>query len=212
MIHKGEFKKIEVHNEEGVIVSSETVYSMDNRISLFGDELPVLPHHTLVEGFGYLEDGYIQMSGEITLSTETQLNIEIKEMGELNERRNYIKVKTKFKISLLRAYALGNSKKSLAVNESKETRDLSLGGVCFYSNRKFFKNQKLLIDFDHIKPNLITAVKVLRKDRDYNQTGYKYTYGCEFVDLDNEQQRAICEYVFRVQIENHNKKIDNDLD
>ena len=100
----------------------------------------------------------------------------------------------------------------MSINESIETRDLSLGGICFYSNRTFFTDQRLLIDFHlhHLKSNFIAEAIVLRRVHEKQKNGFRYKYGCRFINLDNEHQRILCEYVFRVQIENHRRIMEVD--
>lgn len=213
MAMKEVYKKIDIFNEEyGVFISSSNINSTSSRITLFGDDLDIIAHHTVVEIIGYSEDGIIRMNGRVTLSTSAQLNMDIIESEGKKERRNFLKVKTKFKIIILRAYSLGKSNKSLMINDSIVTRDLSLGGICFYSNKTFFTNQRLLIDFHHLRSNFIAEALVLRKVHEKHKDGFRYKYGCKFINLDNEQQRVLCEYVFRVQIENHRRLMGADLD
>jgi len=203
---KDTFKKIDIFSEDkGIIISSHNIHTEGDRITLFGEDFELISHQTIVEVIGYFEDGVILMHGLITLSTSSQLNITIVSTDKKRERRNYLKVKTKQKINILRAFAMGNSNKSMIVHETVLTRDLSLGGICFFSNRTFFINQKLLFDFNFLKARFIAEGLVLRKERQNYRTDYRYKYACKFINLNSEHQRVLCEYVYKIQIDAHKR-------
>lgn len=204
------FKKIDVfYEEQGIQISSVAVSSMDNRITLMGDQFQLIAHQTLVDVIGYLEDGIVLMTGKVTLSTASQLNLDVESIDEKQERRKYLKVKTNFKTRLIKAHALGKRNKSILVNENVEIRDLSLGGACIYSNKTFFKKQRLYLDFSHLKPGFIAEAIVLRREKESYKIGFRYRYGCQFQNLGNEEQRILCEYVFKIQIQNHKRLKEN---
>lgn len=207
------YKKIDVYNDnEDIIISSSIIHSSVDRITLLGDDFELINHKTKVRLLGYLEDGVVLMNGRVTLSTNTQLNLEILELDIKKERRKFLKVRINFKANLLKSYSLGKSKKSMRINEVIRVRDISLGGIGFYSNNTYLKNQKLLIDLSHIRTNFIVEAIVLRKDFNNFRLGYRYRYGCSLINIQNEQQRILCEYVFKVQIETHKKLMKKDLD
>jgi c-di-GMP-binding flagellar brake protein YcgR len=159
----------------------------------------------VVDVIGYLQDGVVLMSGKLTLSTPNQVNFNIIKTDGKQERRSYLKVKIQLRTKLLKAFSLGRSEKSYAVNETIQTRDLSLGGVGFYSNSIFFRKQKISIDFNCLKPGFIAKAEILRKERGPFKNGYRFKYGCRFLNIGSEEERVLCEFVFRTQLENHRR-------
>lgn len=191
--------------EEEVTITSSNINIMGNRVILMGDDFGLIPHRSVVEVVGYLQDGIIFMNAKVTLSTNSQLNFEILKADGKQERRSFLKVKVYMHAKLLRAYSLGRNSKGYAINEAIQTRDLSLGGIAFYSNRTLFRRQKIEIDFNILKPGFIAHAEVLRKERGPFRGGFRFKYGCRFMDISGEEERVLCEFVFRTQIENHRK-------
>lgn len=212
MNHNSTYKKVEILNSDNEIIISATRMNLfQKRITLHGYDFPLIDHNTRVKVIGYLEDGIVSMEGEVTLSIESQINLDILGFDAKNDRRRYLKVKTNLSANLLKAYGCGNSKKYFNIYETVETRDLSVGGICFFTNRTFLNGQRLLIDLYPIKTSFIVEAIVLRRRHNNNKLDYRYRYACKFINLDYEQQRALCEYVFRVQIENHKKKMNKGM-
>ncbi|MEL7656560.1 MAG: PilZ domain-containing protein [Bacillota bacterium] len=203
---KNDFIKMNIYYpEDQTTVSSTRINFLGERAILLGDDFALIPHQSTVDVVGYLQDGVVLMSGKVTLSTSSQLNFNIIKTDDKQERRNSLKVKVELKTKLLRAFSMGRRSRSFAVNETIITRDLSLGGVAFYSNHVFFKKQKVSIDFNFLKPGFISKAEVLRKEKGPFKNGYRYKYGCRFMNISNEEERVLCEFVFRTQLENHRK-------
>ncbi len=196
--------------EEEVTVSSSNINAMGDRIILMGEDFGLIPHQSVVEVVGYLQDGIVFMNAKVTLSTSSQLNFDIIKTDGKQERRSYLKVKVYMHSKILRAFSLGKSAKPYAINESIQTRDISLGGVAFYSNRVLFKRQKIELDFNMLRPGFIAQAEVLRKERGPFRGGYRFKYGCRFLNISGEEERVLCEFVFRTQIENHRKLMRQD--
>jgi uncharacterized protein (UPF0248 family) len=200
------FKKISIFNEEDkVTVTSTNISAVSGRIILMGEDFSLIPHHTIVEVVGYLEDGIVFMKGQVTLSTKSQLNIEILKSDGKQERRSYLKVRVFMNAKLVRAFSLGRRRKPYVFNDQIQTRDLSLGGVAFYSNKTLFRKQRIEIDLNMLKPGFIAKAEVLRREKGTFRGGYRYKYGCRFLDMSGEEERVLCEFVFRTQIETHRK-------
>lgn len=191
--------------DEEVTVTSTNINAMGSRIILLGEDFGLIPHKSIVEVVGYLQDGIVFMNAQVTLSTSTQLNFDIIKTDVKQERRSYLKVKVYMNSKLLRAFSLGKKNKPYLINEPIQTRDISLGGVAFYSNRILFKRQKVELDFNILKPGFIALAEVLRKERGPFRGGYRFKYGCRFLNISGEEERVLCEFVFRTQIENHKK-------
>lgn len=191
--------------ENDVSISSTIVNADGERLFITGEGFGLIPHHSNVDVVGYFEDGLVVMSAEVSLSTDSQVNLNIIKTENIENRRKYIRVKLFKKTNLIKAYSLGKNNKSYLINELIETRDVNLGGIGFYSNKRLFKNQKIRVDFDFLKPGFEAYAEILRIEKGWFSSGYKYKYGCTFLNKNNEDERTICEYVFKVQIENHNK-------
>jgi hypothetical protein len=191
--------------EEDVSVTSATISTTGGKIILMGEDFGLIPHQKIVEVVGYLEDGIVFMKGKVTLSTRSQLNIEILKSDGKQERRSYLKVKVFMNAKLVRAFSLGRRRKPYVFNDQIQTRDLSLGGVAFYSNRTLFRKQRIEIDLNILKPGFIAQAEVLRRERGTFRGGYRFKYGCRFMNISGEEERVLCEFVFRTQIETRKK-------
>ena len=111
MAKKLKFKKVDViDRDEKLLASSEEVSFSDNRITLHGYDFPVIDHDTRVKILGYFEDGIMPMNGKITLSIETQMNLEIIKSDGKHDRRAYLKVQTDMKAAIKRTYSTGAGK------------------------------------------------------------------------------------------------------
>lgn len=198
--------------ETAIAISSEKVTYMEGKLTLQGRDFTIIPHGSAVECVGYLWDGFVKIKGEVAISTESQLNIVIKDMSGKQERRSFLKVRTGVNVVLTRAFSLGRRCKPYRINETILTKDLSLGGVSFYSNRILFKKQQIEIDFSAVIPDLKVRAEVLRKERGsflHKVRGafkrYRYIYACRLLKVSGEAERALCAYVLRTQLENRKK-------
>lgn len=202
--------------ETATAVSSEKINFTEGKLSLKGRNYSLIPHGSAVEGIGYLWDGFVMIEGEVALSTESQLNVIIKKMSGKQERRSFLKVRTGVNVVLSRAFSLGKSGRAYRINETIYTKDLSLGGISFYSNRVLFKKQQIEIDFGAVIPNFRARAEVLRKERGsflHKVKGafkrYRYIYACRLLEVSGEEERVLCEYVFRTQLENRRRLLKN---
>jgi hypothetical protein len=198
---KVEILFLEVENT----ISSTNISSNEDRIIIFGEDFPQLPHGSVVDLVGYFEDGLVFMTGEISLATEYQINLRILKTNDKENRRKFIRVKAHNKIILLKAYSMGRCRKEYSINEVVETRDINLGGLGFYSNRRLLLKQKILMDFSFLKPGLHVEAMILRAEKNLGSLNYRYKYGCFFINRNSEEERIVCEYVFKMQIENHRR-------
>lgn len=199
-----------VYEPGGLNITTTNISASGGRIILMGDDFGLIPHQTMVDVVGYLEDGIVFMKGKVTLSTRSQLNLEILKSEGKQERRNYLKVKVFMNAKLVRAFSLGKRRKPYVFNDQIQTRDLSLGGVAFFSNRTLFRKQRIEIDLNVLKPGFIAQAEVLRRERGVFRGGYRYKYGCRFLDISGEEERVLCEFVFKTQIETRKKLTHHD--
>lgn len=207
-----QYKKIAIFGETGEpILSSSNMTVFDERITLHGKDFPLVSHRTIVNATGYQNDGIVNFLGKVTLSTNAQLNMEIVDFKAKHNRRAYLKVRTDLQTKVLHVYSLGRRKRQFPVREAIELRDISLGGIGFYSNRKYFKKQRIVVDFNELKKDFQATAIILRRSDEDKKYGFKYKYGCMFTDLKTEEQRVLLEYVFKKEIENHKKKLEENF-
>lgn len=193
-------------DEKEIIISSTSLTAEGDRFILRGEGFPLVKHRSLVDVVQFFEDGFVEGEGEISLSTESQLNVRILKEDEKQNRRKYIRVKVQDRIRLIRAYSLVSGRRSYVIDEEAQAEDMNIGGVCFRSNRVFLKKQKIDIGFEFLKGFRVVTAEVLRIRKAEPGSGHRYRYGCRFLELDQEQERSVCEYVFKVQIESSRKK------
>ena len=96
--------------EEEVTITSSNINAMGSRIILMGEEFGLIPHQSIVEVVGYLQDGIVFMNAKVTLSTSSQLNFDIIKTDNKQERRSYLKVKVYMNSKLLRGFSLGKER------------------------------------------------------------------------------------------------------
>ena len=213
MIENENYIKVDLlDSDQQLLLSARSCKIDDNRIILSGVNLPIINHETQIKAVLYLKDGIMMMHGKVTISTDMQTNIEILDYTEKEERRQNIKVKAEFKSRILKVYRRTRGhefdeigRRGIPLNEEIRARDISVGGICFYSNKRFFKNQSIFFEFDQCKKPFVIEAVVLRKEASERTAEYRYRYGCKLVNLSKVQQESICEYVFRIEIENYKK-------
>jgi len=199
------FNKVDIRdNEENTIISSNQVALNEGRLILLGDFPVLLSHGVRVNATGFLEDGFVDFSGTVSLSVENQINLTDIVLGEKMDRRNFLKVKAPFEGILLMGYEMVNGKKTLLTDEPVRIRDVSVGGIGFYFGKSLIKKQKILLELDSIREGFVAEAVVLRKERIRHEI-LKYRYGCRFLSLDNVQQSVLCKYVFKTQLEGRRK-------
>lgn len=210
-VNNFDYIKMDVVNSENEIIITSTEFSViGNRFILHGEDFPLLARNSAVKIIGFSEDGIVPMDGIVTLSIKKQLNINVVEFDEKNERRAYLKVRTDAYATVRRAF-MGRSGKGFIINEEVKLRDISVGGICFFSDKVFFVKQRLYIELHEIREGLVVKAIVLRKGRESYTTGFRYRYACRFAALNSVDERILCEYVFKMELENYQKELEKDL-
>jgi hypothetical protein len=205
-------KALIVNEEAGINISSENASLVGSKLSLRGKDFPVTAHKTRVDVVTYFEDGLRFMWGEISLSLPEQVNVDImSDPGKRQERRRNLKVRTSFDAKVLSVESLGKKRRRMRVDEGIRLRDLSLGGAGFFSNHVFFRNQKIVLDLSYLKPGFVTVFQVLRRERtqehpESGARGFRFRYGGRVLKLTGEEERTVCEYVFKVQLTEHHRR------
>lgn len=206
-----EYKKIEVrHPESDITIVSNDYNIIGNRVILHGHDFSLVDRNSVVKLIGYRDDGIVQMEGVATLSIKKQINVDVEKFGQISDRRDYLKVRTNIEAAIIKAYMANRKGKVFHVDDKIRLRDISIGGICFFSDKVYFIGHRLYIDLNNIAADLIVEAVVLRKRRE--ETGnYKYRYACRFVDLDMAKEREICEYAFKRELINHEKELEKDM-
>lgn len=204
------YKKVDIVDADcRILISSVNVNVDKERIILHGDGFPVLAHNTFTKAIGYMKNGVVAMEGTVSLSIESQLNLDVIRKSEKTDRRSYLKVKTDAEVNILATFT--SMGKGLRIGENVRLRDISVGGICFFSDRVYFIKQGLYIELGEIRKGLIVKAVVLRRDKERPLSGFRYRYACKFSELSNLGQRLICEYVFKMELENYRKEKEKDL-
>ncbi len=193
---------MELVDLEGRTLLATTDVRLDeetNRIQLHGRDFDCIDADTLVTAVGYMDDGILLMDAVVSISTRMQANIEIIKTHEKQERRSSLKVRTSFKTRIIKVRINRPNAKIMYQNTDIETKDLSMGGIGFFSDRPFFKNQLVDILMNQVKAGMTLRARVLRRS-ELKDSGWRYRYGCSFVNLTPEDERAICEFVFKAQL------------
>ncbi|MDR2089995.1 MAG: hypothetical protein LBP73_11665 [Clostridiales Family XIII bacterium] len=201
--------------DAGLHVSAENVAIEPSRLILRGVGFTNIPHRTPVDIIVYYEDGIQFFFGEVTLSLSTQINVEILSVvSDKKERRRSLKVRTSFDARGLRMFSL-TGKRSMRINVPIRVRDLSMGGIGFFCNHPFFRRQRIILDMSYLKDDFKVGFQILRKERieahmvggvDISKIGFKFRYGGILLQITAEQERLITEYVFKVQLSEHQRR------
>lgn len=153
--------------------------------------------------------GFRVLVGKVYLSTMDFIRlIEITSLLDY-ERRNFFRVETNIRATIERprkkdeqtAEQGEQGEEQETITITVRVRDLSLGGVLFFSDENFSIGDEFAIKL-HIGHLNTTLPCVLRRVKQVDQT---YRYGCEFVGLTEAQNGALCAFVFQRQREQINK-------
>jgi hypothetical protein len=203
--------------DEGVHASAENVTIESNRMIMRGVGFMNIPHRTRVDIIVYYEDGIQFLFGEVTLALSTQINIEIiSVVSDKKERRRSLKVRTSFDAAVIRMFSMSGHR-YMRTAVPIRVRDLSMGGVGFFCNHPFFRKQKLILDMGYLKSGFNVEFQILRKERieahmidgvEVSMIGFKFRYGGTISRITAEQERLITEYVFKVQLLEHQRRKD----
>jgi hypothetical protein len=203
--------------DEGVHASAENVTIEPNRMIMRGIGFMDIPHRTPVDIIVYYEDGIQFFFGEVTLALSTQINVEIiSVVSDKKERRRSLKVRTSFDATVIRMFSM-SGRRYMRMAVPIRVRDLSMGGIGFFCNHPFFRKQKLILDMSYLKSGFKVEFQILRKEKieahmvegvEVATVGFKFRYGGIMSQITTEQERLITEYVFKVQLLEHQRRKD----
>lgn len=211
--------KVEVLDENGkIIVAAESGFLVPKNIQsdedcivmIKGRRLPELDRNRIVSVVTTTKGGdRIKFSGAISVSTDTQMNIQVLRSGDskvLEERRRFFKIKVREKG---KAMFYVRDEKTIRFDEpvTVEVLDINVGGVflvCDPEEVEFVPDDLICLEvFLQKDYPLNAAVRVLRVQRD--SEGNICGYGCEFRGLTAAQEDYIGRFIYRVQSEQRQK-------
>jgi hypothetical protein len=203
--------------DEGLHASAENVTIEPNRMILRGAGFMNIPHRTSMDIIVYYEDGIQFLFGEVTLALSTQINLEILSVvSDKKERRRSLKVRTSFDATVMRMFSM-SGRRYMRTAVPIRVRDLSMGGVGFFCNHPFFRKQKLILDMSYLKSGFKVEFQILRKEKveahmvdgvEVSTISFRFRYGGTISQITAEQERLITEYVFKVQLLEHQRRKD----
>lgn len=198
--------------EKGFIVPKNMQADEDCIVMIKGRDLPELDHNKIVSVVMTTKSSdRIRYSGAISVSMETQMNIQLLRSGDtkvLEERRRFFKIKVN-----------ENGKVLFFVRDEKTIRfdepvaiavlDINVGGVflmCDPDEAEFMLDDLLCVEINlFMDYPLNAAVRVLRVQRD--SEGSICGYGCEFQGLTAAQEDYIGRFIYKVQSEQRQKEV-----
>lgn len=212
MVNDVVYKKIELIHPSKVGNITATRYNFEgNRLILHGERFMLVNRHSKVRLMGYCDDGVMEMHGKVTMSIPSQVNIDIDSIGKATDRRDSLKVRTDAEAIITGFYMPGRNNKKFSIRDNIRLRDISAGGVCFFSNNVYFVKQRLYIDLFDVAEQLKVDALLLRKKKEDRPGGHRYRYACKFVGVDPISERKLFEYAFKTELENHRKEQEKDL-
>lgn len=165
--------------------------------------------------FRYIDEnsGIYSFKGEVIrrFKEKSIYLLEIKYKGNLRkiQRREFFRIETYKKIIL----EIPSSKKYFESDKLLDLydsidfikgkfllKDISAGGVGFFSNTKFKLNQRFIINFNLNNLTVKVLGEVVR-NVEVNENDKKYLIGVKFEKLDSKKRRKIINYVFNKQRE-----------
>lgn len=122
------------------------------------------------------------------------------ELIDIEQRRNNVKVKTNFTVTITMCDYEGNIQHGVdkkPVECAGTVRDMSAAGVFLIISEKFDVGQCFLFDFNKGSAPIRIQAEIIRvQNLEDSLTGY----GCRFVDISSSKEAIVREYVFRKQL------------
>jgi hypothetical protein len=190
------------------------------QLVLKGSDFIRIPSRTEVAAEVCYPDGIQHLSCEVTFSMPTQINLDvIAENDSKIDRRSTFKVRTSFETMVMRMYSLGEMHRRMKIEAPIRVRDLSGGGIGFFSNNIFFEKQQIVVDMSILKPDMHINFQVLRREKPKPRVKegirvfrlpFRFSYGARAVRMTAEQERLVMEYIFKTQLSGYQKTKDSE--
>lgn len=221
MLFGGKVIKVDVLDENGtLIISAEKNFVFpknlnsdeDSILIIKGKDLPELERNKIVTVIATTKaNDRIKHMGAVAVAMERQMNIKILQNGEtrvLEERRRYFKLKINEKG---RALFYVREEQNVRFDEpvSILVLDINVGGIFMkVDDYEFIEDDLVCVEVDLFEDYpLNAAVRILRVQRD--SEGVLKGYGCEFQGLTAAQEDYIGRFIYKVQLEERQKKAAN---
>lgn len=136
---------------------------------------------------------------------QVALTFKLEELIKTEQRRNDVKVKTKFKAII----ELVDDNWNLIKYDNSQPKifnvlikDISASGILFITSKNLSLNQKFIFDFDTNRELMRIKAEIIRFQK-YDDT---YNgYGCKFIELSESEEAMLRKIVFNLQIRSKNK-------
>ena len=63
-----------------------------------------------------------------------------------------------------------------------------------------------------MKKGLVIEALILRTMKEHGKLGFRFRYGCKFIKVGSEEERILCEYAFKKEMEAHRKQKQLEID
>lgn len=152
----------------------------------------------------FTEKGVQSITASTSFITQNvQANFRVIERGEVNERRNNVKVPVALSGQIIGHYE-DALYKPLRIPLRVSIRNLSVGGMMFFTNDPLTVNDKYKLNFEVERLSIDVDFTIIRQDvTDLENT---YVYGARFGTMSDEVDAHLCNYIYRIQIEEHRKR------
>ena len=213
--------KVEILDRNGIVavtcdknfVFPKNIESDEDSILIIkGSDIKEFPKDERVHVISTTKSGdRIKYPGMVTVSLDTQLNIRIlksRDTEVLEERRRYFKIRVK---EYGRVLFLVRDDETLRFDEPipMEIHDINIGGVFMATELPLQQDDMVCIDIDlFIDYRLNAVARILRVQR-YPDGSIK-GYGCAFQGLTASQEDYISKFIYKVQMAQRQKEMDND--
>ena len=174
----------EIHSDESMVIDSKS------------DDFPILDYNTIVKiSVKNSKLGSIFLMGSVYASEYDMLTLQEITMIADTEKRNYFRVK-----HILEAKYY--DKESGDPIDSFQLIDISLGGFMCRSAKELSEDQYYALELNIGLKRSFLEFKIVRK-MDFKNG--KYTYGCEFLNMNSKTQDDLAKMIFKIQRESISK-------
>ena len=176
-----------------------------NSIIVKGNHLPTIPSKSTIFINIYNElKGISVYECSVGIAADMQLTANIIKQHNTVERRRSLKIRTNYVAEL--KLIMREDKIVQTTTPIKITLlNLSIGGMLFTSNTRFYIGDSVVFTFDYYKENpIILEAKIVRIDI-VNDDFNNINYGCTFNEVSRNDESIIYKYLYERQLQVYKK-------
>lgn len=156
----------------------------------------------------FTEKGVQYVNAALTfLAQDVQANFKILNRSSLVERRENVKVSVNIP-GELRSHVSENFMEVYSKPIKVSIKNISIGGMLLVSTTPLEVGDTYAISFTIDRLDVKVDFKIIRQDP--TELDETYIYGCKFDGLSMDIDAYLCNYIYRVQIEDHRRRKNND--